>query len=106
MSLVAVMETNKGTIRLDLYPEQTPVTVANFVNSWEVQRDVVRRGPKQDLALPGGCQLRNCRHSRGLLGGPAEWRSTRIQRGPRGSLGGCELRNCRHFRGLLGGPAE
>jgi|TARA_Y200000002_G_scaffold236239_1_gene195129 peptidyl-prolyl cis-trans isomerase B (cyclophilin B) len=26
------METNKGTIRLDLYPEETPVTVANFVN--------------------------------------------------------------------------
>ena len=32
MSLVAVMETNKGTIRLDLYLEETPVTVANFVN--------------------------------------------------------------------------
>ena len=32
MSLVAVMETNKGTIRLDLYPEKTPKTVANFVN--------------------------------------------------------------------------
>lgn len=32
MSLVAVMETNKGTIRLDLYPEETPLTVANFVN--------------------------------------------------------------------------
>ena len=32
MSLVAVMETNKGTIRLDLYPDETPVTVANFVN--------------------------------------------------------------------------
>ena len=32
MSLVAVMETNQGTIRLDLYPEQTPMTVANFVN--------------------------------------------------------------------------
>ena len=32
MSLVAVMETNTGTIRLDLYPEETPVTVANFVN--------------------------------------------------------------------------
>ena len=32
MSLVAVMETNKGTIRLDLYPEETPITVANFVN--------------------------------------------------------------------------
>ena len=26
------METSKGTIRLDLYPEETPVTVANFVN--------------------------------------------------------------------------
>lgn len=32
MSLVAVMETNKGTIRLDLYPDETPITVANFVN--------------------------------------------------------------------------
>ena len=32
MSLVAVMETNKGTIRLDLYAEETPMTVANFVN--------------------------------------------------------------------------
>jgi peptidyl-prolyl cis-trans isomerase B (cyclophilin B) len=32
MSLVAVMETNKGTIRLDLYPEKTPKTVANFIN--------------------------------------------------------------------------
>jgi peptidyl-prolyl cis-trans isomerase B (cyclophilin B) len=32
MSLVAVMETNKGTIRLNLYPQETPMTVANFVN--------------------------------------------------------------------------
>ncbi len=32
MSLVAVMETDKGTIRLDLYPDKTPMTVANFVN--------------------------------------------------------------------------
>jgi peptidyl-prolyl cis-trans isomerase B (cyclophilin B) len=32
MSLVAVMETNKGAIRLDLYAQQTPMTVANFVN--------------------------------------------------------------------------
>ncbi len=30
--VVAVIETNQGTIRLDLYPEQAPVTVANFVN--------------------------------------------------------------------------
>jgi peptidyl-prolyl cis-trans isomerase B (cyclophilin B) len=32
MSLVAVMNTDKGTIRLDLYPDRTPLTVANFVN--------------------------------------------------------------------------
>lgn len=32
MSLVAIMETNKGTIRLNLYPQETPMTVANFVN--------------------------------------------------------------------------
>ena len=32
MSLVAVRETNKGTIRVDLYPDKTPKTVANFVN--------------------------------------------------------------------------
>ncbi len=32
MSLVAVMNTDKGTIRLDLYPDRTPTTVANFVN--------------------------------------------------------------------------
>ncbi|MEC8621220.1 MAG: peptidylprolyl isomerase [Pseudomonadota bacterium] len=57
MSLVAVMETNKGTIRLDLYPEQTPVTVANFVN-------LVQRGfydglsfhrVIDDFMIQGGC---------------------------------------------------
>ena len=57
MSLVAVMETNKGTIRLDLYPEKTPVTVANFVN-------LVQRGfydglsfhrVINDFMVQGGC---------------------------------------------------
>ena len=57
MSLVAVMETNKGTIRLDLYPEETPVTVANFVN-------LVQRGfydglsfhrVIDDFMVQGGC---------------------------------------------------
>jgi peptidyl-prolyl cis-trans isomerase B (cyclophilin B) len=28
----AVIRTNKGDIRLDLFPDQTPVTTANFVN--------------------------------------------------------------------------
>ena len=30
--VVAVIETNKGTIRLDLFPSAAPVTCANFVN--------------------------------------------------------------------------
>ena len=30
--VTAVMHTSKGDIRLKLYPEQAPVTVANFVN--------------------------------------------------------------------------
>lgn len=31
-TLSAVMETTKGTIHLTLYPDKTPLTVANFVN--------------------------------------------------------------------------
>ena len=57
MSLVAVMETNKGTIRLDLYADKTPMTVANFVN-------LVQRGfydglsfhrVIDDFMIQGGC---------------------------------------------------
>ncbi len=57
MSLVAVMETSKGTIRLDLYADQTPLTVANFVN-------LVQRGFYDglsfhrviaDFMIQGGC---------------------------------------------------
>ncbi len=59
MSLVAVMETSKGTIRLDLYPEATPKTVANFVN-------LAQRGYYDglsfhrvidDFMIQGGCPL-------------------------------------------------
>ncbi len=32
MSVTAIIETSKGTIRIDLFPEHAPVTVANFVN--------------------------------------------------------------------------
>jgi len=32
MSLVAAFDTSKGPIRLDLYADSTPMTVANFVN--------------------------------------------------------------------------
>ena len=32
MSLVAEMDTSKGVIKLELFDEKTPITVANFVN--------------------------------------------------------------------------
>ncbi|MDG1234310.1 MAG: peptidylprolyl isomerase [Pseudomonadales bacterium] len=32
MNITAAMETSKGTINITLYPDQTPVTVASFVN--------------------------------------------------------------------------
>lgn len=32
MTLKALIKTNKGDIQVELYPEQTPVTVASFVN--------------------------------------------------------------------------
>ena len=59
MSLVAVMATSKGTIRLDLYPEQTPMTIANFVNlaqrgyydGLSFHRVIV------DFMIQGGCPL-------------------------------------------------
>lgn len=57
MSLVAVFNTDKGAIRLDLFAEQTPITVANFVN-------LVQRGYYDglnfhrviaDFMVQGGC---------------------------------------------------
>ena len=57
MSLKAIFETSKGTIRVDLLPEKAPVTVANFVN-------LVNRGFYNgltfhrvipDFMIQGGC---------------------------------------------------
>ena len=47
-------------------------TDATFGGSWEAQRGGVRRKPEGGLAVPGGRELRNCRHFGGLLGGPAD----------------------------------
>ena len=57
MSIQAIFETSKGTIRVNLLPEKTPVTVANFVN-------LVQRGFYDglgfhrvipDFMVQGGC---------------------------------------------------
>lgn len=59
MSLVAVFDTSKGTIRLDLFADKTPLTVANFVN-------LAQRGYYDglnfhrviaDFMIQGGCPL-------------------------------------------------
>lgn len=59
MSLKAIMTTSKGTINLDLYPDQTPKTVANFVT-------LAQRGYYDglsfhrviaDFMIQGGCPL-------------------------------------------------
>jgi len=57
--IVAVFETSKGTVRVKLYHQQVPVTVASFVN-------LARRGYYKNLAfhrviadfmIQGGCPL-------------------------------------------------
>ena len=59
MSLVAVFQTSKGTINVDLYPDITPMTVANFVN-------LAQRGYYNglnfhrvisDFMIQGGCPM-------------------------------------------------
>ena len=59
MSLVAIIETSKGTINIDLYADKTPMTVANFVN-------LSQRGYYDglsfhrviaDFMIQGGCPL-------------------------------------------------
>ncbi len=57
MSIQAIIETSKGLIRINLFPEHAPVTVANFVN-------LARRGFYDglnfhrviaDFMIQGGC---------------------------------------------------
>ena len=70
-------------------------TDASFGGSWEAQRSGGRRKPEGGLAGPGGRELRNRHHFRGLLGGPAEWCHTKttMKNEASPSLGGCELPN-------------
>ncbi len=58
-SINATIETNRGSIHLELFPDQAPVTVANFVN-------LARRGYYDglkfhrviaDFMIQGGCPL-------------------------------------------------
>ena len=63
-----------------------------FAGSWEAQRGGVIRRPERNLPVPGGCELRNCRHFWVVLGGPAQWCHTQIRMRPRRPWG---LRNAK-----------
>ena len=58
-------------------------SATTFAGSWEAQRGGVIRRPERNLPVPGGCELRNCRHFRVVLGGPAQWCHTQIRMRPR-----------------------
>ena len=58
-------------------------SATTFAGSWEAQRGGVIRRPERNLPVPGGCELRNCRHFWVVLGGPAQWCHTQIRMRPR-----------------------
>ena len=55
--MVAVFETDKGTIRIRLFDRETPVTVANFVNlaCRNYYRDLNFHRVISDFMIQGGC---------------------------------------------------
>ena len=57
--LTAVIDTNKGKIRLKLFAEQTPITVANFVNlaSRDFYKGLSFHRVLDDFMIQGGCPL-------------------------------------------------
>ena len=57
--LTAVIDTNKGNIRLRLFSEQTPLTVANFVNlaGRDYYKGLSFHRVLSDFMIQGGCPL-------------------------------------------------
>jgi peptidyl-prolyl cis-trans isomerase B (cyclophilin B) len=55
--LIAVMETDKGTIRLKLFADKTPITVGNFVNlaRREYYNNLKFHRVIPDFMIQGGC---------------------------------------------------
>ena len=79
-------------------------SATTFAGSWEAQRGGVIRRPERNLPVPGGCELRNCRHFWVVLGGPAQWCHTQIRMRPRRPWG---LRTAKLSPvSWLGGPAD
>ena len=59
MTISAIIVTNKGTINLDLYADQTPLTVANFVNlgTKGYYNGLIFHRVIGDFMIQGGCPL-------------------------------------------------
>jgi peptidyl-prolyl cis-trans isomerase B (cyclophilin B) len=60
-ALHATIETNKGNIRLKLFPEKTPCTVASFVNlaRRDFYKDLSFHRVIDDFMIQGGCPQKN-----------------------------------------------
>ena len=59
MSLVAEMDTSKGTIKLELFDEKAPITVANFANlvNKEFYDGLTFHRVIPEFMIQGGCPL-------------------------------------------------
>ncbi len=59
--LTAAIKTEKGTIRLRLFPDQAPLTVANFVNLAErgFYNNLTFHRVIKDFMIQGGCPIGN-----------------------------------------------
>ncbi len=58
-NLIASIETNKGTIKLTLFSNETPYTVASFVNlaKRDYYKDLSFHRVIEDFMIQGGCPL-------------------------------------------------
>ena len=59
MTISAIIETNQGTINLQLYSDETPVTVANFINLGQrgYYNGLAFHRVISDFMIQGGCPL-------------------------------------------------
>ena len=74
-------------------------SVATFVGFWGAQRNSVICRPELSFAVPAGCELRNCRNVRGLLGGPAGWCHMQTRKKPPRPWGAANLETVAGFGG-------
>jgi peptidyl-prolyl cis-trans isomerase B (cyclophilin B) len=70
-ALRAILRTSKGAIRLDLFPDQAPVTVLNFVNLAQrgFYNGLTFHRVIADFMIQGGCPEAPASAARGTISG-------------------------------------